>query len=625
MWLRVYPHSFVGGLSVFLFLISLTLLGCSQGPGVATQPTDQAVYALQTATFKVVTSGEAQVQYQWQKNGTDIPGATSSTYTTPRTTVTDNGAQFVVLLTDSGGTRKSKPATLTVNAGIDVPTYDYENMRMGQNTNEKVLTPALVGSPAFGPFGSFNADGAVDSQPLYVSNLTITNVGPRNVLYVATEHGTVYAYDADSVSGNTGTLFWSVSTLLPGETASDSHNCGLLTPEIGITSTPVIDRARGAIYVVAATVDAKGNYYHRLHALDLATGQELFGGPTTIAATYPGNGDNSSSGILAFDPAQYFERASLLEFNGTIYTTWSSHCDMRPYTSWVIAYSADTLQQTGVLNLVPNGSEGGIWMSGGAPAVDASGNIYFIIGNGDFDAGDLDDAGFPSWGDYGNCFVKLSSVTPVTLLDYFAPLNTVSESDADLDFGSGGPLLLPDMVDSSGKTRHLAVASGKDANIYVIDRDNMGKFSSSRNNIYQEIDGQLAHGMWAKPSYFNGTVYFAAVNDSIKAFPVQLGKLVQVPSSQSKHVFPGPGAIPTISANGTANAILWAEENVNNGDSSLLHALDATNLAAELYYGTAYQAASGQTTTHKFVVPVVVNGKVYVATANGVTVFGLLP
>jgi hypothetical protein len=624
MWLRIRTDSsLVRSLSVFLSLLVFVCCGCS-GLGFTSQPSDQTVYAVQTATFTAVMSGGAQVKYQWQKNGIDIPGATSSTYTTPRTSLKDNGAQFLAVATHNGATWKSNPATLTVIAGIDVPTYDYENMRIGQNTSEKILTPALVGSSAFGPVGSFKADGAVDSQPLYLSNVTIPNIGPRNVLYVATEHGTVSAFDADSANGDTSAPLWSVSTVLPGESSSDSRNCDLLTPEIGVTASPVIDRTRGAIYLIAATMDAKGNYYHRLHALDITTGRELFGGPTTVSATYPGTGADGSNGTLTFGPAQLFERASLLELNGTIYTTWSSNCDTPPYTSWVIAYSADTLQQTGVTNMVPNGGDGGIWMSGAAPAVDASGNIYIIIGNGDFGT-TLNPAGFPANGNFGNCFVKISPSPQFALLDYFTPLSTVSESQSDRDFGSGGPLLLPDMEDSSGKTRHLAVAVGKDSNIYVIDRDNMGKFNSGKNNIYQEIDGQLSSGMWAKPSYFNGTVYLGAINDAIKAFPIQQAKLAQVPSSQSKHIYPYPGVVPTISANGTSNAILWAEENVNNGETSLLRALDATNLATELYNGTAYQATSGQTTSHKFVVPVVANGKVYVATANGVAVFGQLP
>ena len=266
-----------------------------------------------------------------------------------------------------------------------------------------------------------------------------------------------------------------------GETTSDNRGCGQVSPEIGITATPVIDRTRGpngAIYVVAMSKDASGNYFQRLHALDLATGAELFGGPTTVQATYPGTGDNSTGGNVVFDAKQYKERPGLLEIGTTIYTTWSSHCDDRPYTSWVMSYDANALTQTSVLNLVPNGSEGGIWMAGTAPAADASGNIYFMVGNGDFDT-TLNASGFPSNGDCGQCYVKLSSSAPMKLLDYFTPSNTVSESNADTDFGSGGPLLLPDLVDANGNTRHLAVGSGKDAIIYVVDRDNMGKFNSS--------------------------------------------------------------------------------------------------------------------------------------------------
>ena len=285
--------------------------------------------------------------------------------------------------------------------------------------------------------------------------------GTKNVLYVVTEHDSVYAFDADSVSGDSATTLWHSSMLSSGETSSDDRDCGQVTPEIGITSTPVIDRSRNAIYLVAVSKTSSGNYIHRIHALDLTTGKELFGGPTTITATFPGSGANSSNGNVVFDPAQYNERPGLLQIGGTIFTTWGSHCDAGPYTSWVMAYSADTLHQSGVINMVPNGNEGGIWMAGAAPAADASGNIYFIIGNGDFGT-TLDSNGFPTNKNCGNCFAKLSSTLPLALLDYFTPFNTVMESNADTDFGSGGPLFLPDVVDSNGQTRHLAVGSGKD-------------------------------------------------------------------------------------------------------------------------------------------------------------------
>jgi hypothetical protein len=522
--------------------------------------------------------------------------------------------------TPSGGNPNPGPAQNP--SAIDVVTYHYDNMRTGANTSETLLTPSNVNSTQFGKLGSFEVDGKVDAQPLYLSNVSLPGNATRNVLYVVTEHGSAYAFDANTVSGNTGTPLWSTSTQLAGEGPSDDHGCGQVTPEIGITSTPVIDRGRGAIYVVAVSKDAMGNYFHRLHALDLATGKELFGGPTTISATYPGNGAGSSQGTLVFDPAQYNERPGLLEISGTIYTTWGSHCDLGEYTSWVIAYSADTLRQTSVLNLVPNGSDGGIWMAGTAPAADAAGNIYLINGNGTFDTA-LNASQFPTRGDCGNCFAKLSSGLPLQLLDYFTPSNTVGLSDADADLGSGGPLLLPDLVDATGMTRHLAVSSGKNnPNIYVLDRDNMGKFNPNANNIYQLLPGAIpSGGEFGKPSYFNNTVYYGAVGDFLKAFPITSGKLSTTPSSQSLNLFPYPGTTPCISANGSTEGIVWA---VENGNAAVLHAYDATKLGSELY--NSNQAASGrdQFAGNKFITPMVVNGRVYLGTPNGVAVFGLL-
>jgi hypothetical protein len=595
-------------------------------PTITTQPANQNVALGQTATFSVLASGTPSLTYQWRKNGANIAAATATSYTTPPTIVADNATTFDVVVSNSAGNVTSTSASLavhpvTTNSNIDVITYHYDNLRTGQNLSETSLTPANVNSSKFAKLGSFTVDGRVDGQPLYLSNVAIPGQGTKNVLYVVTEHDSVLAFDADSVNGATGTFLWKTSALQAGESSSDDRGCGQVTPEIGITSTPVIDRTRNAIYVVAVSKDSGGNYFHRLHALDLTTGKELFGGPTTIAATYPGSGANSSNGNVVFEASRYNERPGLLQINGTIYTTWGSHCDAGPYNSWAMSYSADTLKQTSVVNLVPNGNEGGIWMSGTAPAADAAGNIYFIIGNGDFDT-TTDANGFPANSNCGNCFAKISSAAPLKLLDYFTPLNTVSESNADADFGSGGPLLLPDVLDGTGKTRHLAVGSGKDANIYVVDRDNMGKFNASKDNIYQQINGQLGGGVWAKPSYFNGTVYYGAVNDTIKAFPIVSGKLAITPSSQSAHQFGYPGATPSISANGAANGIVWA---VENGGTAVLHAYDATNLTNELYNSNQAANSRDQFQGNKFITPVVANGKVYVGTPNSVAVFGLLP
>src|SRR5215475_1825638 len=509
----------------------------------------------------------------------------------------------------------------TPSGAVDVVTYHYDNLRTGQNASETTLTTANVNSTKFGLLGSLPADGKVDAQPLYLSGLAIPNKGTKNVLYVVTEHDTVYAYDADNPAGGSGAVLWSTSVLGAGETPSDDRNCGQVMPEIGITATPVIDRSRNAIYLVAMSKNSGGTYFHRVHALNLTTGAELFGGPVLVTATYPGSGANSSNGQVVFDPGRYKERPGLLQIGGTIYTTWGSHCDDGPYTGWVMSYNADTLAQISVLDVVPNGVDGGIWMSGAAPAADAAGNIYFIAGNGDFGT-TLAANGMPANGNFGQSFAKISSTKPMAFLDYFTMSNTVSESSGDTDFGSGGPLLLPDMTDGSGATRHLAVGSGKDAIIFVLDRDNMGKFSPTANNVYQQIGG-LAGGVFAKPSYFNNTVYYGAVGDTLKAFTVTKAKLGTSASSQSSASYPYPGATPCISANGTTNGIVWAVENASSG--AVLHAYDATNLQTELY--NSNQAAGGRDhfADNKYITPMVVNGKVFVGTPNSVAVFGLLP
>jgi len=356
----------------------------------------------------------------------------------------------------------------------DVLTWHNDLARTGQNLAETVLTPANVNSTSFGKLFVVSVDGQVYAQPLIVSGLSIPGQGVHDVLYVATEHDSVYAFDA-----NNGALLWQASMVLPGETPSDSINCADLAPELGVTATPVIDRASGAngtIYVVAMSKDGSGHYFQRLHALDLTSGAEEFGGPTTITATFPGIGDNSDGVNVIFDPVQFQDRAGLVLSGGIIYTTWASHCDHRPYTGWVIGYDEATLAQVRVLNLTPNGNEGSVWMSGAAPAVDANGFIYVTTGNGTFET-TLNANGFPNQGDFGNCFLKLSPQNnTLKVADYWTMFNNLLLTDNDVDLGSGGPVVLPDMTDSNGKVRHLVVGAGKDFNIYIVDRDNMGKF-----------------------------------------------------------------------------------------------------------------------------------------------------
>jgi hypothetical protein len=465
-----------------------------------------------------------------------------------------------------------------------------------------------------------STDGVVDAEPLYLQNLTVAGQS-HNVLFVATENDSVYAFDADS-----GTQLWTTSVLEAGESPSDDRSCDQITPEIGITSTPVIDRtdgAHGVIFVVGMSKDSSGNYHHRLHALDITTGAEISGSPTEIQASYPGTGSGSSGGIVPFTPSQYAERAGLLLLNGTLYLSWTSHCDIEPYTGWLMAYSEQSLQQTAVLNLTPNGSEGAVWMSGAGLAADSSGNIYFLDANGTFDTV-LTSSGFPNQQDFGNSFLKISTAGgKLAVADYFALDNTVTESENDVDLGSGGALLLPDVTDSSGTIHQLAVGAGKDGNVYVVDRNNLGKFSANTNGaIYQQLTGVLPSGEWAMPAYFNNVVYYGGVGAPIDAFSITNAKLATAPAYATSNSFVYPGTTPSISANGTSSGIVWA---VENSTAAVLYAFNATNLQ-ELYNSTqASGNRDGFGAGNKFVTPMIANGKVYVGTPNGVAVFGLLP
>jgi hypothetical protein len=530
----------------------------------------------------------------------------------------------------SGSFAHSASLALTVQAAPttnapDVTTYHFDVARDGLNAHETILTPSNVNSAQFGKIGFDTVDGKADAEPLYLANV-IAGTQLRNVLYVATEHDSVYAFDADS-----GVQLWKTSILGSGETTSDDHGCSQITPEIGITSTPVIDRRQGAngtLFTVGMSKDASGKYHQRLHELDIATGAEISGSPTEIAGSYPGAGDNSQNGNVVFDPSQYAERAALLLLNGNIYTGWTSHCDIGLYTGWVMAYSESTLQQTQLLNLTPNGHEGSIWMTGDGMAADTSGNIYLLDANGTFDT-TFTTGGFPAKGDYGNAMVKLSTNGKLAVADYFETYNTDTESADDLDLGSGGEMLLPDQTDASGGVHHLIVGAGKDMNIYLADRDNMGKFNPASNpmdsNIYQEVTGALSGMVYSTPAYFNGVLYYGAVNDTLKAFPLTNANLATTASSQSAARFPYPGTTPGISANGTQNGIIWALES-SLSSAGVLHAYDPTNLAHELYNsGQAANARDSFGNGNKFITPLIVNGKVYVGTQTGVAVFGLLP
>jgi len=506
----------------------------------------------------------------------------------------------------------------TAAQSVNVLTWHNDNSRDGLNALETILNSSNVVSSGFGLVAFDSTDGKVDGQPLVVAKVNIGG-NPVPVLYVVTEHDSVYAFNAA-----TGASLWHVSLLLSGETTGDGGSCGQITPEIGVTATPVIDQStgpNGAIYIVNMSKDAGGQYHHRLNALDLTTGAQLLGGPTTIQATYPGTGEGSSGNTVTFAPGQYAERTGLLEFNGGIYTAWTSHCDSGPYTGWIMGYSASTLQQTSVLNVTPNGSKGAIWMSGAGLAATPT-RIFLLDGNGTFDT-NLDSNGFPSQNDFGNGFLSLNfgSTGQLQVADFYATDTTVKQSGSDTDLGSGGALILPTLKDSNGVGHYLAVGAGKDGNIYLVNRTNMGKYHPNGGYIYQVLSGALPHGVWSAPAYFNGSLYYGGQNDYIRQFSIANAQLVSIPASHTSITFGYPGAIPSISANGVKNDILWV---VRQGTPSVLRAYNAGDLTNEYYDSSQAGTRDQFGTAAHFVTPTIANGYVYVGTTTGVAVFGLL-
>ncbi|MGH7926086.1 MAG: pyrrolo-quinoline quinone [Candidatus Binatus sp.] len=577
------------------------------------RPTPTAT-ATRTATPTATSTGTATATATATATRTATANQTATGTSTPTATATASvtGTATATATSTTTSTATSTPAVLT-----DVLTYHNDNARTGQNLTEQTLTTTNI-TNALGKFGKLfedSVDGLVDAQPLIKTQLSIPGQGVHDVIYVVTENDSVYALDADVG----GPPLWQVSVLGSGETASDDRGCSQVTPEIGITSTPVIDPnagTNGTIYLVAMskkTVSGTTTYFQRIHALDITTGAEEFGGPVTVAAAFaPGP---------VFSPKQYKERTGLLLLNGQLIAAWASHCDKPAYNGWIMAYNQNTLAQTSVIDVTPNGSEGAIWQSGGGLAADSASNIYLLDGNGTWDTS-VNANGFPTKNDFGNGFLKLSDTSGLAVVDFFEPFNTVNESDGDTDLGSGGAMVLPDMIDQNGATRHLAVGAGKDGNIYLVDRDNMGKWTSANNNnVYQVLAGALNNGEWAVPAYFNGSLYYGGVSEPLQAFAFSLARLTAMPSSSSSESYGYPGTSPSISANGTSNAIVWAIENGSGG--GVLHAYAATNLATELYNSSTVPADSFA--DNKFVTSTIANGKVYVGTPSSVAVFGLKP
>jgi len=511
----------------------------------------------------------------------------------------------------------------------DILTNRGNNARTGLNAYETILTKSLVSSSSFGLLYNKPVDGQVYAQPLYVSNqLIIVNGqsrGGHNVLYVATEHDSLYAFDADS-----GVQYWKTSLLGSGESSvpSSDLNFTAIEPEVGITATPVIDRnagPHGTIFVVAMSINAT-NVLYRIHGIDLATGKDRIT-PVIISASVSGTGPATT-----FVAKHQLNRAGLLLLNHIIYTCWASFDDIPPYAGWIIAYNENNFSSTvAVFNTDPNGpinetndnlhgSGNSIWQSGNGPAVDANNNVYVTTGNGPFD--NLNSSGFPAHGDYGDSVLKLTVTNGIAVFDYFTPFDQLASSAVDRELGSGGPMVL-NIVDSTGHSWPLLYQAGKDGNVYLLNRNSLGKFHST-NQIYQEIPNGVPNGVWSSPAYFNGSIY-AGLGPEGGTGPLiqfqfdftnpQLPLLKSTPVSSTTLQFNFPGATPTVSSNGTTNGIVWAYERNALGHAHL-HAYDATNLKTELFHSAVIGSAV------KFAVPTVCNGKVFVGTANSIAAFG---
>ncbi|MGH9681326.1 MAG: hypothetical protein ACRD4Y_15370, partial [Candidatus Acidiferrales bacterium] len=463
-------------------------------------------------------------------------------------------------------------------AQISVTTQHYDSARTGADTHETVLTPSNVNVTQFGKLFSVPVDGYVYAEPLYMFRVTI-NGGQHNVVYVATEHDSVYAIDAD----NPNTVYWHVSFINPPTvTTVDPNSVSApydIIPEIGITSTPVIDPVAGTIYVLAKT-NENGAFVQRLHALDVTTGAERPGSPVAITASVAGTGDGSVSGNLAFDPQGENNRPSLLLVNGHIVIGWASHNDMSPFHGWILSYNASTLAQDGVYNATPNGGLGGVWMSGMGIAADSSNNIYFSSGNGTFDG---NSSTAPN-NDFGDSVIKLGQPSggSFPFLDWFTPFDQSNMASNDLDLGSAGVVILPDQ--STGPHQHLLLTAGKSGTIYLLNRDSLGHYNASDNSqVVQTIPGALP-GIWGAPAWWNNTAFFSGsgefgtTGDYLKSytFDPSTGLFNPVASQQTTAQFTFPGMEPVVSSNATSNGIVWTlqtDQFANTpAGSSILHA-----------------------------------------------------
>ncbi|MHB8455581.1 MAG: pyrrolo-quinoline quinone [Acidiferrobacterales bacterium] len=578
---------------------------------VAVTPTTAIISTIQTQQFTATVINSTNSDVTWSVDGIQGGNAavgvisTNGLYTPP----SDQSTHSIAATSITDAT-KSGTAGITVTFLNGVLTYKNDNARSGDDLQETVLTPSNVNTATFGKIFSFPVDGAVYAQPLYVAHIPIAGQ-IHNVVFVATEHDSVYAFDADNTSVSP---LWHTSFIDPANgittVPSIDTNCGDINPEIGITSTPVIDPVTGILYVEAMTKE-NGIYVHRIHALDITTGKEKVGTGVKIQPSVPGTAaPNNGSGYVLFDSLVENQRAALLLNNNAIYIAFGSLCDLGPYHGWLLTYNSKTLNPIAAFSTTPNGTKGGIWQAGGGVASDVNGNVYVITANGTFDAAS-------GGSDYGDTFLKFTGAS-LAVSDYFTPFNQATLASVNADLGSGGPLLLPDQLTAP---THILISAGKQGTIYSLNRDNMGKYqTSSDSQIVQSLP--TPYPLFGTPTYFNDTVYIAAAGDTLKSYKLSNGQLSI--SSQSTSTFAWPGAAVDISANDSSNAIVWALQSNGSGAPAELNAYSAADVSTELYSTDQNSARDNPGAAVKFAVPTIANGKVYVGALGQLSVYGLL-
>ena len=606
----------------------------SSAPIFTMQPTPASaqIYQNGMVTFTAAVNGSPPISLQWQHNGTNLVGQTFNSVSVSNLKTNDAG-YYSLIASNYLGTNISISASLMVlqlptNINLNVLTYQNNNLRTGANTNEFLLTPANVRSNSFGKLFTQPVDGAVYAQPLYVAGLNIPAKGTHNVVLVATQHGSVYAFDADSNQGANASPLWQVSFINPAAgvvplAPADYGNCPNIPYEECIESTPAVDLNAGIIYLEAVTRETTNgvvSFVHRLHALSIATGAEQPGSPVVIQGSAPGTGVGGNGTVIAFDPRVQQCRTGLLLQNGFLYFGYSSQCDSGNYHGWVMAYNAQTLQQVGIYNDTPNGSQGGIWHGGGGMVGDPAGGFFAMTGNGTFSTN------YSTMAQYNlsDSFIKFNGNNGLTLTDYFTPYNQANLNGADLDVSAGSPMGLPDSVGSVAHP-HLLAGCGKDGTIYLLDRDNLGHFNTANDSqIVQELPNVVGTP-WSfpVPAYFNNTIFYQGNADVMRAFHISGAAITPTPVATSQVTFGSPGGIPSVSANGTNNAIVWAlqVDAWASGGSSILHAYNATNLA-EIYNSNLNPNRDNPSAAIKWTVPTVANGKVYVGAEFTLSAYG---